>query len=94
VKFQLKNPKKNWEATTRKNKIIIYGTCEGFFAEGKEETVLEEYYHVLEQWNKGRLSRLKWLWAERHGYDKNKYEIEAQTWARDHLQEYLKCLGR
>jgi len=56
--------------------------------------VLEEYYHVLEQWNKGRLSRLKWLWAERHGYDKNKYEIEAQTWARDHLQEYLKCLGR
>jgi len=94
VKFQLKGPSKKWAATTRKNKIIVYGTCDEFFAGGNEAVVLEEYYHVLEQWNTGRLSLPKYAWANRHGYEKNKYEIEAQTWARDHVQEYLKCLGR
>jgi hypothetical protein len=30
--------------------------------------VLEEYYHVLEQWNTGRLSKLKYTWEwVKHG---------------------------
>jgi hypothetical protein len=45
-----------WGATTRKNEITIVVPCDVFFND--PDTYLEEYYHVLEQWNTGRLSRL------------------------------------
>jgi RHS repeat-associated protein len=92
VKIVTKPPSKKWDATTRKNKIIVYGSCEGFFGKGSEPTVLEEYYHVLEQWNTGRLSKLKYIaaWAK-DGYD-NKWEREAKAWTSANLRAYLDCL--
>lgn len=64
--------------------------CDTFF--NNPDTFLEEYYHVIEQWNKGRISLLSWLWAERHGYDKNKYENEAKAWVKQHLPEFQDCM--
>ena len=87
-------PKSNskWAATTRRNEIRLSISCDEFF--GAHEIVLEEYYHVLEQWNTGRLNRLKYGWEYlRHGYENNKYEIEAKEFARQHLQEFEKCLA-
>ena len=81
-----------WAATTRRNRIIVFIPCDDFFND--HLTVLEEYYHVLEQWNTGRLNRFKYLWQSfLHGYEKNKYEVEAQEFARQHLQEFEKCLA-
>ena len=91
VEIVTKPPSKKWDATTRKNKIIIYGDCDDFF--DRPDTVLEEYYHVLEQWNKGKVSRLNNGFAYLlHGYN-NKYEREAKRWVDQHLQEYLECLA-
>jgi hypothetical protein len=91
VKIQLKpNPKSPWAATTRRNKIIVYGPCDQFF--GDNQTVLEEYFHVLEQWNTGRMNRKSYLWNDLHGHDKNKFEIEADNFAKKTLSELEKCL--
>jgi hypothetical protein len=92
VKLEIEPPSKKWSATTRKNKITVYGSCQAFVDD--PETVLEEYYHVLEQWNKGRLSRLKYNLADLfHGYN-NKYEKEAKTWVQKNLESYMACLAR
>jgi hypothetical protein len=70
----------------------VYGSCQAFVDD--PETVLEEYYHVLEQWNKGRLSRLKYGLAYLfHGYN-NKYEKEAKTWVQKNIESYMACLAR
>ena len=95
IKLEEKKPSDKWAATTRKEKIIIYGTREDFFVSGNELTVLEEYYHVIEQWRTGRMNRLKWLWQSAlHGYDGNKYEREAKGWAANNVSKYLECLTR
>jgi RHS repeat-associated protein len=81
-----------WGATTRKNEITIFVPCDVFFND--PDTYLEEYYHVLEQWNTGRLSRLKYAWEYvRHGYDNNKYENEAKDWVKRHRDDFKKCLS-
>jgi RHS repeat-associated protein len=84
-----KNPK--YSATTRRNKIILWDyTCSEFWA--AHNAVLEEYYHVLRQWNTGRLSKLKYAWEYiRHGYDDNKYEKEAKAFADEHTKELDEC---
>ena len=51
---------------------------------------------MLEQWDTedtGRLSKLKYAieWAK-HGYENNKYEIEAKDFAKQHAGELKKCL--
>jgi len=56
-----KGPNYPWAATTRKNKIIIFVPCNKFF--GWNEVVLEEYFHVLNQWNTGRMNRRNYIWA-------------------------------
>jgi RHS repeat-associated protein len=81
-----------WGATTRKNEITIFVPCDVFFND--PDTYLEEYYHVLEQWNTGRLSRLKYAWEyARHGYENNKYENEAKDWVKRHRDDFKKCLS-
>ena len=81
-----------WGATTRKNEITIFVPCDVFFND--PDTYLEEYYHVLEQWNTRRLSRLKYAWEYlRHGYDNNKYENEAKDWVKRHRDDFKKCLN-
>jgi len=95
IKLEEKGPRDKWEATTRKEKIIIYGSKEEFFRPGNEESVLEEYYHVVKQWRPGKMNMLKWGWQTMlHGYDGNKYEKEAKGWAANQLKDYLDCLAR
>jgi hypothetical protein len=64
-------------ATTRRNRIYLRGRAEDFFAD--PELMLHEYYHVLRQWNSGRLSLWRYLveWSRR-GYWHNRYERQAR----------------
>jgi hypothetical protein len=45
--------------------------------------VLHEYFHVLRQWNRGRMSLASYLieWLRR-GYFENRYERQARRYAR------------
>lgn len=91
VKIQLKpNPKSPWAATTRRNKIILYVPCDQFF--GDNETVLEEFFHVFEQWNTGRMNRRNYVWNDLHGHDKNKFELEADNFVKKTLPQLERCL--
>jgi RHS repeat-associated protein len=91
VKIQLKpNPKSGWEATTRRNKIILYVPCDQFF--GDNDTVLEEYFHVFQQWNTGRMNRRNYIWNDLHGHDQNKFEKEADDFAKKHVPDLEQCL--
>ena len=64
-------------ATTRRNRILLRGSAEEFFAD--PELLLHEYFHVLRQWNRGRMTRrgyvAEWL---RRGYWRNRYEHQAR----------------
>lgn len=64
-------------ATTRRNRILLRGSVEEFCAD--PALVLHEYFHVLRQWNTGRLSTLAYLseWLRR-GYWANRYERQAR----------------
>jgi hypothetical protein len=66
-------------ATTRRNRILLRGTTADFFAD--PELLLHEYFHVLRQWNRGRLSIAAYLaeWARR-GYWRNRYEHQARRY--------------
>ena len=86
-----KNPK--WAAVTRRNKIEIQIPCSDFWLD--YELVLEEYYHVLRQWNTGRMNRRNYFWEWlRRGYTGNRFELEAKDFARrnrEALEDCLKC---
>ena len=64
-------------ATTRRNTIFLRGSVDDFFA--NPEPLLHEYFHVLRQWNRGRMnaidSLLEWY---RRGYWQNRYERQAR----------------
>ena len=68
-------------ATTRRNRILLRGPAAEFFAD--PELVLHEYFHVLRQWNRGRLSIAAYLaeWLRR-GYWRNRYEHQARRFTR------------
>ena len=64
-------------ATTRRNRILLRGSATDFFAD--PALVLHEYYHVLRQWNAGRLSTAAYLRESlRRGYWNNRYERQAR----------------
>lgn len=91
VRLVVRGPRRRWRATTRPNTIIVYGSCRGFFED--PALVLEEYYHVLEQWNRGRLSRIAYSLAYvRYGYD-NPFEREAKAWVAAHLDAFITALA-
>jgi RHS repeat-associated protein len=77
-------------ATTRRNAIYISGDCNSFWL--SYNTILEEYYHVLRQWNPGRLTRFKYVidWV-REG-EKNKWEKEAQAFANKNDERLRICV--
>jgi hypothetical protein len=79
-------------ATTRRNRILLRGTAEEFFAD--PELVLHEYFHVLRQWNRGRLSIARYLaeWLRR-GYWHNRFEHQARRYARLRLPALRSRLG-
>jgi len=64
-------------ATTRRNRILLPGAAEDFLAD--PALVLHEYFHVLRQWNPGRMSVGSYLWEWlRRGYWRNRYERQAR----------------
>jgi len=93
VKIQLKpkGPNYPWEATTRRNKITLFVPCDQFF--GDNATVLEEYFHVFQQWDTGRMNRRNYIWNDLHGHDKNKFEKEADDFVKKTLPDLKKCLS-
>lgn len=76
-------------ATTRRNRILLPGSVDEFLAD--PDLVLHEYYHVLRQWNRGRLSIPRYVgeWLRR-GYLGSRYEREARRYARTRLDRYLR----
>ena len=56
--------------------------------------MLHEYYHVLRQWNRGRLTVgryvLEWL---RRGYVENRYERHARRLAAARLADFERLLA-
>ncbi len=64
-------------ATTRRNRILLAGSAAEFLAD--RELMLHEYFHVLRQWNRGRMTLWgyvrEWL---RNGYWRNRYERQAR----------------
>jgi hypothetical protein len=64
-------------ATTRRNRIYLRGSAADFFAD--PSLMLHEYFHVLRQWNCGRMSLWSYLaeWR-RNGYWRNRYERQAR----------------
>lgn len=70
-------------ATTRRRRIHLRGSAAQFFA--SPELLLHEYCHVLHQWEPGRLTRARYvLESLRHGYHRNRFEIEARAFAAAH----------
>jgi hypothetical protein len=75
-------------ATTRRNTIYLRGTLAEFFA--SPELMLHEYFHVLRQWNRGRMSLWDYLveWSRR-GYWHNRYERQARRFVALRLHAFL-----
>jgi hypothetical protein len=74
-------------ATTRRNRILLRGSMEDFLAD--PELMLHEYYHVLRQWNRGRLTLLSYLReCLGRGYWQNRYERQARRFAALRLPEF------
>ena len=80
-------------ATTRRNRILLPGPASEFFDD--PALVLHEYFHVLRQWNRGRLSIARYLaeWV-RHGYWSNRYERQARRFVALRLPALRKHLAR
>jgi len=79
-------------ATTRRNRILLRGTAAEFFAD--PELMLHEYFHVLRQWNRGRLSIAAYLaeWLRR-GYWQSRYEHQARRFVALRLPALLEQTG-
>ena len=80
-------------ATTRRNRILLRGSARDFVAD--PALMLHEYYHVLRQWNRGRLTVgryvLEWL---RRGYVETRYERHARRFAAARLAAFERLLAR
>ena len=71
-------------AITGPGRIWLRGSAEDFFAD--PGLVLHEYCHVLRQWAPGRLSAWRYVveWL-RAGYRRNRFEVEARSFAAHEL---------
>jgi hypothetical protein len=80
-------------ATTRRNRILLRGAAEDFWADA--DLVLHEYFHVLRQWQPRRLTIWRYLrecWQR--GYWNNVFEIEARAFAAQHSQTFVMLTRR
>ena len=79
-------------ATTRRNRIYLRGSAQEFFAD--PALMLHEYFHVLRQWNRGRLSTRSYLveWLRR-GYWHNRYEQQARRFVALRLAAFRNLLS-
>ncbi len=71
-------------SVTRRNKIYTVDDLQNFWNDHRH--VLHEYYHVVRQWNTGKLTLPKY--AKAH----EKYEEAAKRFARRNLKRFNKCL--
>jgi hypothetical protein len=85
-------------AVTRRGAIYLSISGEAFLSDPR--TMLEEYYHVIKQWDTGRMTILSYGilsgYAELRGgnsYDDNPFEIEAKDFARKNLSEFQYMRG-
>jgi Domain of unknown function (DUF4157) len=80
-------------ATTRRNRILLRGSARDFFAD--RALMLHEYYHVLRQWNRGRLTVWRYLveWLRR-GYRENRYERHARRFTASRLAAFERLVSR
>ena len=82
----------NARATTRRNTIYLRGSLADFFA--NPELLLHEYFHVLRQWNRGRMSLWDYLQeSRRRGYWNNRYERQARRFVRLRGEAFRKRLA-
>ncbi len=78
-------------ATTRRGTIFLAGSLQRFAAD--PELVLHEYFHVLAQWNRGRMTALGYLVElMRHGYFANRFEVEARAFTNRHVLDFVRRL--
>ena len=80
-------------ATTRKRAIFLRGSAEDFFTD--PILMLHEYCHVLNQWEPGELTTLRYLSeCMRRGYWDNRFEIEAREFAADNVYRFRAMLTK
>jgi hypothetical protein len=79
-------------ATTRRNRILLRDSAQSFWSDA--DLVLHEYFHVVRQWQPGRLTLWRYLveWARR-GYWQNRFEREAREFASAHSGRLSPWLG-
>lgn len=84
VEYSWINALHGWPlAVTRRDRIYLRWGLAEFAA--RPELVLHEYFHVMAQWNTGRLTAWRYLVQScRHGYYANPFEIEARAFAAAH----------
>jgi hypothetical protein len=80
------------DADTRRDEIRLYNgtTTDEFFDPSLAPFMLHEYFHVMEQWNTGRLS--VWKYIQAIVGPGNKWEREAGDFASAYTDWYLNCL--
>ena len=79
-------------ATTRRNRILLRGSADEFFRD--PALVLHEYFHVLRQWNPGRLSAAAYVRESLvRGYHDNRYERQARRFVALRLAELHERIG-
>lgn len=84
VEYSWINALHGWPlAVTRRDRIYLRWGLAEFAA--RPELVLHEYFHVIRQWNCGRLTVWRYLLQNlRHGYRGNPFEVEARAFAAAH----------
>lgn len=79
-------------ATTRRNTIYLRGSLDEFLRD--HDLLLHEYFHVLRQWNRGRMSVWDYLLEScRRGYWHNRYERQARRFVRLRRQAFERGLA-
>lgn len=80
-------------ATTRRNTIYLRGSIDDFLAD--HQLMLHEYFHVLRQWNRGRMNLLDYVveWWRR-GYWQNRFERQARRFVQLRLGAFQQALAR
>lgn len=80
-------------ATTRRDRIYLNIGGAEFLADRR--LILHEYFHVIRQWNTGRLTTPGYVVESmRRGYWNNRFEVEARRFADENLDAFNQLLGR
>src|SRR5262245_4680754 len=83
----------NAAATTRRRRIYLRGSAEDFFND--PSVMIHEYFHVMNQWEPRLLTSWRYvLESLRHGYWRNRFEIEAREFTADNLRKFTLALKR